>query len=160
MTACCCCSSCRFWTHHVQPLFNLDKKAPSSARLPTLISASRTESTRSRLYMRLHILLDLNMLVTVIISSFYLLSITTNVSFSSPSQVSRELVVQDIFNSLLCRQYNCMLCVLEQHLYWTAKQQLAHHAVSGCNLRPGDLLASGTISGPVNLAFRLQFQTC
>jgi len=29
------------------------------------------------------------------------------------------------------------------------KQQLAHHAVSGCNMRPGDLLASGTISGPV-----------
>lgn len=28
-------------------------------------------------------------------------------------------------------------------------QQLAHHTVSGCNLRPGDLLASGTITGPV-----------
>ncbi len=27
-------------------------------------------------------------------------------------------------------------------------QQLAHHTVTGCNLRPGDLLASGTISGP------------
>jgi fumarylacetoacetase len=27
-------------------------------------------------------------------------------------------------------------------------QQLAHHTVNGCNLRPGDLLASGTISGP------------
>ncbi|XP_059485882.1 fumarylacetoacetase [Neocloeon triangulifer] len=34
-----------------------------------------------------------------------------------------------------------------RHLYWTAKQQLAHHSVTGCNLRPGDLLASGTISG-------------
>jgi len=33
-------------------------------------------------------------------------------------------------------------------LYWTAKQQLAHHTVSGCNMQPGDLLASGTISGP------------
>lgn len=33
--------------------------------------------------------------------------------------------------------------------YWTPAQQLAHHTVSGCNLRPGDLLASGTISGPV-----------
>lgn len=38
----------------------------------------------------------------------------------------------------------------EQYLYWTAKQQLAHHTVGGCNLRPGDLLASGTISGPVS----------
>jgi fumarylacetoacetase len=34
------------------------------------------------------------------------------------------------------------------HLYWTAEQQLAHHTVNGCNARPGDLLASGTISGP------------
>ncbi|KAM8887809.1 fumarylacetoacetase [Synchiropus picturatus] len=35
-----------------------------------------------------------------------------------------------------------------KHMYWTMKQQLAHHTVNGCNLRPGDLLASGTISGP------------
>jgi fumarylacetoacetase len=35
-----------------------------------------------------------------------------------------------------------------QNLYWSASQQLAHHTVSGCNLQPGDLLASGTISGP------------
>lgn len=33
-------------------------------------------------------------------------------------------------------------------LYWTAQQMLAHHASGGCNLRPGDLFASGTISGP------------
>lgn len=33
-------------------------------------------------------------------------------------------------------------------LYWTAKQQLAHHTVTGCNINPGDLMASGTISGP------------
>ena len=32
-------------------------------------------------------------------------------------------------------------------LYWTAAQLLAHHASNGCNLRPGDLLASGTVSG-------------
>ena len=35
-----------------------------------------------------------------------------------------------------------------QNLYWSIAQQLAHHTVSGCNLQPGDLLASGTISGP------------
>jgi fumarylacetoacetase len=33
------------------------------------------------------------------------------------------------------------------HLYWTMGQMLTHHASSGCNLRPGDLLGSGTISG-------------
>ncbi len=35
-----------------------------------------------------------------------------------------------------------------RHLYWTMRQQLAHHTITGCNLRPGDLLASGTISAP------------
>lgn len=32
-------------------------------------------------------------------------------------------------------------------LYWTIAQMVTHHASGGCNLRPGDLLASGTISG-------------
>jgi fumarylacetoacetase len=35
-----------------------------------------------------------------------------------------------------------------RYLYWNMLQQLAHHTITGCNLRPGDLLASGTISGP------------
>ncbi len=35
-----------------------------------------------------------------------------------------------------------------RNLYWSMCQQLAHHTVNGCNMRPGDLLASGTISGP------------
>jgi len=35
-----------------------------------------------------------------------------------------------------------------KYLYWTMKQQLTHHAFGGCNMRPGDLLGSGTISGP------------
>src|SRR6202045_4142746 len=34
-----------------------------------------------------------------------------------------------------------------QNLYWSVSQQLAHHTVNGCNLQPGALLASGTISG-------------
>jgi fumarylacetoacetase len=33
-------------------------------------------------------------------------------------------------------------------LYWTPAQLLAHHASNGCNLRPGDLLGTGTISSP------------
>ncbi|HYF57859.1 MAG TPA: fumarylacetoacetase [Burkholderiaceae bacterium] len=32
--------------------------------------------------------------------------------------------------------------------YWTPAQLVAHHASNGCNLRPGDLLGSGTLSGP------------
>ncbi len=35
-----------------------------------------------------------------------------------------------------------------RHLYWNMAQQLAHHTVNGCNIRCGDMLASGTISGP------------
>jgi fumarylacetoacetase len=35
-----------------------------------------------------------------------------------------------------------------RHLYWNICQQLAHHTITGCNMRPGDLLATGTISGP------------
>jgi fumarylacetoacetase len=34
-----------------------------------------------------------------------------------------------------------------KYLYWNMVQQLAHHTVGGCNMRVGDLLASGTISG-------------
>ena len=34
------------------------------------------------------------------------------------------------------------------HMYWTVAQMIAHHTSNGCNLQPGDLLASGTVSGP------------
>jgi fumarylacetoacetase len=39
-----------------------------------------------------------------------------------------------------------------QNLYWSISQQLAHHTIGGCNLESGDLLASGTISGPTEEA--------
>jgi fumarylacetoacetase len=35
-----------------------------------------------------------------------------------------------------------------RHSYWTVAQMVAHHTVNGCNLEPGDLLGSGTQSGP------------
>ena len=35
-----------------------------------------------------------------------------------------------------------------RHMYWTVAQLVAHHASGGCNLRPGDLLGTGTISAP------------
>jgi fumarylacetoacetase len=35
-----------------------------------------------------------------------------------------------------------------KYMYWNIAQQLAHHTVNGCNIRTGDLYASGTISGP------------
>ncbi|PBQ34408.1 fumarylacetoacetase [Sphingobacteriaceae bacterium] len=35
-----------------------------------------------------------------------------------------------------------------KYMYWTMEQQLAHHTVNGCNVNTGDLMGSGTISGP------------
>ena len=40
-----------------------------------------------------------------------------------------------------------------RHMYWNMRQQLAHHTVNGCNLRAGDMMASGTISGPEKGSF-------
>ena len=34
------------------------------------------------------------------------------------------------------------------HVYWTVAQMVAHHASNGCNLEIGDLMGSGTVSGP------------
>lgn len=35
-----------------------------------------------------------------------------------------------------------------RHAYWTVAQIVSHHTVNGCNLQPGDLLGTGTLSGP------------
>ena len=35
-----------------------------------------------------------------------------------------------------------------KRMYWTFEQMVTHHASNGCNIRPGDLIASGTVSGP------------
>ncbi|WP_456461034.1 fumarylacetoacetase [Lutibacter sp.] len=40
-----------------------------------------------------------------------------------------------------------------KYLYWTMSQQLAHHTINGCNIRTGDMIGSGTISGPTKNSF-------
>ena len=40
-----------------------------------------------------------------------------------------------------------------KYMYWNMNQQLAHHTVNGCNINCGDMLASGTISGPKEGSF-------
>ncbi len=40
-----------------------------------------------------------------------------------------------------------------KYMYWNMKQQLVHHSVTGCNMRPGDLLGTGTISGADETAY-------
>jgi len=62
---------------------------------------------------------------------------------------------------LLCseqmRQSNippvCIASSNSLHMYWSVAQMITHHTVGGCNLRPGDLLGSGTISGPEKSQF-------
>jgi len=43
---------------------------------------------------------------------------------------------------------NCVSKSNYKHMYWNQSQQLAHHSVNGCNIMCGDLMGSGTISGP------------
>jgi fumarylacetoacetase len=46
-----------------------------------------------------------------------------------------------------------------RYLYWTPAQMIAHHTINGCNLQPGDLIGTGTISGPspAELSSMLEF---
>ena len=41
-----------------------------------------------------------------------------------------------------------LACTSFKHSYWTVSQMVTHHTVNGCGLKPGDLLGSGTESGP------------
>ena len=46
-------------------------------------------------------------------------------------------------------QADATICLTSyRHAYWTIAQMVAHHTVNGCNLQPGDLFGSGTLSGP------------
>jgi fumarylacetoacetase len=63
-----------------------------------------------------------------------------------------DLVVEVFLASSRMRKENVAPMRLSRgraaDLYWTPAQLLTHHTSNGCNLRPGDLLASGTVSGP------------
>ena len=63
-----------------------------------------------------------------------------------------DLVVEVYCSSQNMRDANIAPAKLSagnfKDLYWTPAQMAAHHASNGCNLRPGDLIGSGTISGP------------
>lgn len=52
-----------------------------------------------------------------------------------------HLITKDGSETLICTSN-------QKYLYYTMEQQLAHHTVNGCPVRVGDLMASGTISGP------------
>ena len=62
-----------------------------------------------------------------------------------------DVAVEVFIRTEIMRQRGCDPLLLSRgnvrDLYWTLAQMLTHHASNGCNLRTGDLLASGTISG-------------
>ncbi|XP_005106597.1 fumarylacetoacetase [Aplysia californica] len=47
-----------------------------------------------------------------------------------------------------------------KYMYWTMKQQLVHHTLTGCNVNPGDLLGSGTISGETSDSYGSMLELC
>ena len=71
---------------------------------------------------------------------------------SSPANMGIDLHLEVLIRSERMRHENLPAMRLSRgnlrDLYWTPEQFVAHHTSNGCNLRPGDLLASGTVSGP------------
>jgi fumarylacetoacetase len=69
----------------------------------------------------------------------------------SPDPRGFDVMLQVLLSSKKMREQKAApaeLCRSNlRDLYWTPAQLLAHHASNGCNLRPGDLLGSGTVSG-------------
>jgi fumarylacetoacetase len=56
-------------------------------------------------------------------------------------QLQVSILTENSVESLVCNSNI-------KYMYWNLTQQLAHHTVNGCNVRGGDLMGSGTISGP------------
>jgi fumarylacetoacetase len=59
-----------------------------------------------------------------------------------PAGYVYDITMEVYLNGSLIGQTNT------RDLYWTFEQMIAHHTSNGCNLQRGDLLASGTVSGP------------
>jgi fumarylacetoacetase len=70
----------------------------------------------------------------------------------STARAAIDLTLEVFLQSQRMRQIGAEPMLLSRsnlrELYWSIAQLLTHHASNGCNLRPGDLLATGTISGP------------
>lgn len=61
---------------------------------------------------------------------------------------SYNIELEVLLQTAAMSEPHCISRSNHRYLYWNIFQQLAHHTSNGCNVRPGDLLASGTISGP------------
>lgn len=73
--------------------------------------------------------------------------VPTPAYLSEPDGHAFDIVVEVRLNGELMGRMNA------RELYWTPGQMIAHHTSNGCNLRTGDLIASGTLSGASESAF-------
>jgi len=64
-----------------------------------------------------------------------------------------DIQLEVYLKSEKCTDYSIITETNFKHLYWSMSQQIAHHTINGCNLRCGDLLGSGTISGSVETSY-------
>src|SRR5579883_2394195 len=67
---------------------------------------------------------------------------------SSPHDRGIALMLEVWFKTARMREPIRLSRARFDQMYWTLGQLVAHHASNGCNLNPGDLIASGTVSGP------------
>ena len=70
---------------------------------------------------------------------------------TTTSNTAFDITVEARLRSQNMRQPVLLGRACFRDMYWTFAQMLAHHTSNGCPLRPGDLIASGTISGPEKL---------
>lgn len=62
--------------------------------------------------------------------------------------IQLEVSIQSARQSEQGRQPHTLTRTSFRHQYWTLGQMIAHHSMGGCNLQSGDLIGSGTVSGP------------
>jgi fumarylacetoacetase len=77
---------------------------------------------------------------------------STNAERDCPNLAGIDLWLEASLDSRRMREAGTAPMLLSRsnllNLYWTIAQLVAHHTSNGCNLRPGDLLATGAVSGP------------
>jgi fumarylacetoacetase len=64
-----------------------------------------------------------------------------------PAASAFDINLEVFIKSESCEVFTPICLTNFKNLYWSMSQQLAHHSINGCNMRTGDLLGSGTISG-------------
>jgi fumarylacetoacetase len=78
----------------------------------------------------------------------------------SPGSTTFDIHLEVSLQGANMNEPHCVSRSNFKYLYWSMAQQLAHHTCNGCNVRTGDLLASGTISGPTPDSYGSMLELC